>query len=71
MTKEVFLEKFIDILDTESEIDINTDLSDIEEWDSLSIVSFGGIVHVETGKKADMEKIKAAKTVGDLFDIVK
>ena len=71
MTKEAFIEKLTDILDTDSKIELDTNLTDIEEWDSLSVVSFAGLVNLETGKKADMNKIKAAKVVNDLFDMVK
>ena len=40
MTKETFLEKMADILDAEEEISFDTELSGLEEWDSLSIVSY-------------------------------
>ena len=71
MTEENFIEKLSDILCTDVILNLDTELSQIEEWDSLSVVSFGALVNVETGKKADVKKINAAKTVKDLFDMVK
>ena len=71
MTKEEFIEKLADILCTDAALDLDTELSDIEEWDSLGVVSFNGLVNIETGKKADIKRINAAKTVRDLFDIIR
>ena len=71
MTEENFIEKLSDILCTDVVLNLDTELSKIEEWDSLSVVSFGALVNVETGKKADVKKINAAKTVKDSFDMVK
>ena len=39
MNKVDFLEKFVDVLQTEDDIDFDTKLEDIEEWDSLSMIS--------------------------------
>ena len=40
MTKEAFLEDLITMLDTKQNIDLETDLLDIEEWSSLSAMAF-------------------------------
>lgn len=71
MKKEQFLEKMIDLLDTEKEIRMDSVLKDIEEWDSLSYVSFLAIANVSTGKKLAPELVKSARTIGDLFELVK
>lgn len=72
MTEQEFLTKMKeDVLDTEDEISMDTDLLDIEEWDSLSFVSFIAMVKVATGKKLERKAIQAAETVQDLYNLVK
>ena len=66
-----FLEKMMDILDCEQEITMDSILSDIEEWDSLSFVSFLAMANASYGKKVIPANVKAAKTIADLFEIVK
>lgn len=36
MTKEDFIAKFADILQTDEEITLDTNLEDLEDWDSLT-----------------------------------
>ena len=40
MTAEEFIAKLADLMDTEATIELSTRLSDVEDWDSLSMVSF-------------------------------
>ncbi len=70
MTQELFMEKLLDILDCEQEITLDTLLSDVEEWDSLSFVSFLAMVNVTSGKKIDPAKVRDAKYVKDLFNLI-
>ena len=70
MEKE-FLEKMIDILDCEQEITMDSILADIEEWDSLSFVSFLAMADASYGKRVIPADVKSAKTIADLFKIVK
>ena len=39
MNQNEFLEKFIDVLQTDEDIDFDTKLETLEEWDSLSMIS--------------------------------
>lgn len=65
-----FLELLVDLLDTEAEIGMDTLLEDIEQWDSLSIVSFAAMADIEYGKKIIATDLKKAKTVHDLYALV-
>lgn len=67
---EKFLEKLSGILESEMEILPETYLSDIEEWDSLSVVSFAAMAQVDYGKTINISDIRAAKTVQDLYELV-
>ena len=66
-----FLEKMMDILDCEQEITMETVLADLEEWDSLSLVSFMAMANAAYGKKVILADVKMAKTVEDLYELVK
>ena len=46
-------------------------LGDIEEWDSLSVVSFIAMAKAVCGKMVERQSIVNAKTVSDLFKLVK
>ena len=70
MTKETFLEKMADILDAEEEISFDTELSGLEEWDSLSIVSYIAMANASCGMKVDVKKVREAVTSGDLYDLL-
>lgn len=67
---EEFIEKMIDLLDTEIEISSETLLSDIEEWDSLSFVAFLAMGNASYNKKISPDNVKAARTIGDLYLLV-
>lgn len=68
----VFLNKLQEeVLDTESEINMETQLSEIEEWDSLSVVSFIAMAKAVCRKTVERQAIVNAKSVADLFELVK
>ena len=70
MDKEKFIKELKEIMDTEEIINLDTKLSDIEEWDSLSLVSFMSFCSVKLGRPVMPNEVKAAQTVRDLFKIV-
>ena len=70
MTEKEFLDVMDEILDTEESVSMDTVLEDLEEWDSLSIVSFLAMVDVEYGKTMRAAQFKDAQTIGDLYRLV-
>ena len=46
-------------------------LDDFEEWDSLAYVSFLAFAKKSTGKRVPPKKVADAKTIGDLFELLK
>lgn len=66
MNKVDFLEKFVDVLQTEDDIDFDTKLEDIEEWDSLSMISTVAFLDKDFSIKVSIEEVKNFKTVGDI-----
>ena len=70
MTEEIFLEKMTDILDAEDEITMETELESLEEWDSLSVVSYVAMANAACGRKIDVKKVRDAVTLQDLYDML-
>ena len=70
MTKDDFLERMADILDVEDEITLDTNLSELDEWDSLSIVSYVAMANAACGKKVDVKSVREAVTIQDLYDLL-
>lgn len=68
---ELFIEKMIDMLDYEGELRMDSLLEEIEEWDSLSFVSFLAMANVVYEKKLSLHDVREAKTVADLYDLIK
>ena len=71
MNSEDFIKKLVELMDTEAELNLSTKLADVEDWDSLSMVSFFSFCNSTLSKKVSPEEIKAAQTVEDLFNLVK
>ena len=72
MTQKVFLRKMQEeILDTEEEITLETELINLEEWDSLAIVSFTAMAKMQANCVVDRTAVHEAVTVGDLFALLK
>ena len=70
MTAEKFIAKLAELMDTEATLELSTRLADIEDWDSLSMVSFFSFCNSTLGKKISPEQIKSAQTVKDLFTLI-
>lgn len=70
MTAEKFLDKLAELMDTETKLDLATNLADVEDWDSLSMVSFFSFCNTTLKRHVTPEEIKSAQTVSDLFKLV-
>ncbi len=71
MDSKTFLAKMQEeVLDTEMEISMDTLLGDIEEWDSLSVVSFIAMAKATCNKAVDRKAIASAQSVNDLYTLL-
>lgn len=66
MTRDKFLEKFQDILQTEAEISFDMSLDDIEEWDSLSKMATVAFLDSVFGVKTTFQDFKNINTIEDI-----
>lgn len=65
-----FLENFTELFNTQQTIDMATEIGTIEEWDSLSIVSFAAMVNIKYDQEIMVEEVERAKTVHDLYLLI-
>ena len=69
MNEKDFIEKLVILMDTESDINMESLLEEIEEWDSLSFVSFLAMASTASGEKIHPGQVLDAVTVRDLYNI--
>lgn len=69
MNEQEFIEKMTEIMDTEDSLTIDTKLEDVEEWDSLSYVTFLTMCK-SMHKKVLPDDIVKAKTLNDLYRLI-
>lgn len=65
-----FIEKFKKALDVEGEFDINVELEEFVEWDSMGYISVMSMLDEEYGKEVNANQLKACKTLADLYKLV-
>lgn len=65
MTKEDFLTKFTDILQTEETITLDSVLEDLEDWDSLTTMATVSWL-LENKVQITVKEIAGYKTVGEI-----
>jgi len=65
-----FIEKFKEALDIKDEFDINVELEEFEEWDSMGYISVMSMLDEEYGKEVNANQLKACKTLTDLYKLV-
>ena len=70
ISEAMFLNDLKEMLKSNEEISMETDLLDIEEWSSLSAMSFLAMAEEKYNKKIEPFQIAEAILVEDLYDIV-
>ena len=71
MKKEEFLLKFIDAIEIEDEVRLDTELSELEEWDSLAAVTTLALFKKDLELNISSTDIIKCKTVGDIINLGK
>ena len=65
-----FIEKFKEALDIKGEFDINVELEEFKEWDSMGYISVMSMLDEEYGKEVNANQLKDCKTLADLYKLV-
>ena len=68
MTKNEFLELLVETIDSEEELNENTLLEDIEEYDSIAVLSLMSM-YDDLGVKVSPSDFQHLKTVSDLIKL--
>ena len=68
---EQFLKNFGEILELDTPPSSDKSLSEMEEWDSLAVVTFIAMADLKYQKKVQPNDVKKASTVSDLYALVK
>ncbi len=66
MSKEEFLVQMQDVLQTETELTMETVLGELDEWDSLSMMATMAFLDKNFGIKLKIVDLKALTTMGDI-----
>lgn len=69
MEKEQIIDEIKDLLDTEADLNEETVLDDIEEWDSLASISVLAFFKQKMSLKIDAQALKNCKTIGDILKL--
>ena len=64
--KIVFLEEIMEL--EEGELDINSQLEDIEEWDSITKLALMAAIKKKNNKVITVDELKSFQTVKDICD---
>lgn len=70
VSEEQFLEDFRELLKSNEDIGMETDLLDIDGWDSFSAISFLSMINEKYGVKAEPFTVAEAIFVEDLYHIL-
>lgn len=68
MTKQEFIEKLKIAINTQKDITPETNLNQIDEWDSLGMACTISMFSEEFEKNVDYSEMESVKTVSDLID---
>ena len=72
MTKEEFIQEFIEALEIEdaSLVQETTVFKDLEEWDSLAALSTISLIGDEFGVTINNKVLRSVDALGELYDLV-
>ncbi|GAB1355349.1 hypothetical protein MASR1M12_40930 [Erysipelotrichia bacterium] len=70
MPRQIFLEELASLVNVESsELNFDTSLDDLEEWDSMTSLSLAAMLDDKFKIFLSAEQISGCKTVGDLVKV--
>ncbi|MCJ7934311.1 MAG: phosphopantetheine-binding protein [Chryseobacterium sp.] len=70
MKTSVFLEKLQEELEEDNALTLDTNLKELESYDSISLLSVIAFVDENFSKKIDTKQFKDIEKVSDLVDII-
>ena len=71
MDEKEFLSEIEELLNVEEPLTMQTDLKELEEWDSLAALMFQSLVLKKTKTALKPAALKTVTTIGDLYTFLK
>ena len=72
MEDKAILDSIAELLEIDAgSLAAGTELSSLEQWDSLAFVSFIAMADAKYGRKVAPEELRRCKTGGDLVNLLK
>ncbi len=70
MTIKEFLVELADLIEIEDELNLDSNLKDYEEFDSMAIMSLVAFVHKNFGKQYNARQLNQIDTVESLVELI-
>ena len=70
MKSNEFIEIFKDTIQSDSEIEMDSPLADIEEWDSMAMMALIAYFDVKLGITITFDQLHALSSVGDVARLI-
>ena len=70
MKSNEFIEIFKDTIQSDSEIEMDSPLADIEEWDSMAMMALIAYFDVKLGITITFDQLHALNSVGDVARLI-
>ena len=70
MKSNEFIEIFKDTIQSDSEIEMDSPLADIEEWDSMAMMALIAYFDVKLGITVTFDQLHALSSVGDVARLI-
>jgi acyl carrier protein len=70
MNVNQFMEELKELLELSADIDLNTILKSLEEYDSMAIMSLVAFIHKKFGKQFNARQLNNITTVQSLVDLI-
>jgi len=70
MKSNEFIEIFKDTIQSDSEIEMDSPLADIEEWDSMAMMALIAYFDVKLGITITFDQLHALSSVGDVAQLI-
>lgn len=70
MNQEELIKNLTSVLQTDKNLTVDTELSSLEEWDSLGMIATISYININLKKNFSFENLKNVKYIKDLVDIL-
>lgn len=70
MTQQTFMQELAELIEIETDLSLESNLKDYEEYDSMAIMSLVAYIHKNFGKQFNARQLNNIDTVQSLVDLI-